>query len=39
MAEPSAQRPGYRLHRLEVINWGTFHRRVWTFHPTVTTRC
>ncbi|KJS17870.1 MAG: hypothetical protein VR69_02885 [Peptococcaceae bacterium BRH_c4b] len=22
---------GYRLHRLEVYNWGTFDRRVWTF--------
>lgn len=34
MAEPNAQRPGYRLHRLEVLNWGTFHRRVWTFNPS-----
>jgi uncharacterized protein YPO0396 len=22
---------GYRLHRLEVLNWGTFDRRVWRF--------
>lgn len=22
---------GYRLHQLEVYNWGTFDRRVWTF--------
>ncbi|MCY0908436.1 MAG: hypothetical protein OWR62_08615 [Sulfobacillus thermotolerans] len=22
--------PGFRLHRLEVLNWGTFHRKVWT---------
>jgi len=21
---------GFRLHRLEVYNWGTFHDRVWT---------
>lgn len=26
-----AGRPGFRLHRLEIRNWGTFHRRVWTF--------
>ncbi|SCL70669.1 Uncharacterized protein YPO0396 [Micromonospora citrea] len=25
-------RHGYRLHRLEVRNWGTFDQRVWTFH-------
>lgn len=23
---------GFRLHRLEVYNWGTFHNRVWTLH-------
>ncbi|OHV44247.1 hypothetical protein BCD48_25760 [Pseudofrankia sp. BMG5.36] len=23
-------RPGFRLDRLELLNWGTFHRRVWT---------
>ena len=23
--------PGYRLRRLEVLNWGTFDRRVWSF--------
>lgn len=33
MAASSAARPGFRLHRLEIRNWGTFHRRVWTFHP------
>ena len=22
-------RAGYRLHRLEVFNWGTFDKRVW----------
>ncbi|MGA7979115.1 MAG: ATP-binding protein, partial [Chromatiaceae bacterium] len=24
---------GYRLHRLEVFNWGTFDGRVWTLQP------
>ena len=24
---------GYRLHRLEVFNWGTFNRQVWTLEP------
>ena len=24
---------GYRLHRLEVFNWGTFDRRVWALEP------
>ena len=24
---------GYRLHRLEVFNWGTFDRRVWILEP------
>jgi uncharacterized protein YPO0396 len=23
--------PGYRLHRLELLNWGTFHQGVRTF--------
>ncbi|MDZ7642662.1 MAG: ATP-binding protein [Desulfurivibrio sp.] len=23
---------GFRLHRLEVYNWGTFDSRVWTLH-------
>lgn len=23
---------GFRLDRVEVLNWGTFHRRVWTLH-------
>jgi uncharacterized protein YPO0396 len=27
----ASDRPGFRLHRLELLNWGTFHRRVWTF--------
>jgi uncharacterized protein YPO0396 len=25
----AGQRTGFRLHRLEIYNWGTFHRRVW----------
>ncbi len=24
---------GFRLHRLEVYNWGTFDKRVWTLNP------
>lgn len=24
---------GFRLHRFEVLNWGTFTRRVWTINP------
>ncbi|CAK0753659.1 ATP-dependent exonuclease SbcCD, C subunit-like protein [Gammaproteobacteria bacterium] len=24
---------GFRLHRLEVFNWGTFNARVWSIHP------
>ncbi|MDP1541517.1 MAG: ATP-binding protein, partial [Polycyclovorans sp.] len=24
---------GFRLHRLEVFNWGTFDGRVWILHP------
>jgi uncharacterized protein YPO0396 len=27
---PSEARAGYRLHRFEVYNWGTFDGRVWT---------
>ncbi|HEY3609355.1 MAG TPA: SbcC/MukB-like Walker B domain-containing protein [Pseudonocardiaceae bacterium] len=26
-------RAGFRLDRLEVLNWGTFDRRVWSFTP------
>lgn len=25
--------PGWRLERLEVLNWGTFDRQVWSLHP------
>lgn len=25
----TSQRGGFRLHRFEVLNWGTFHNRVW----------
>jgi uncharacterized protein YPO0396 len=25
----ATERSGYRLHRFEVYNWGTFHQRVW----------
>lgn len=28
-----AGRAGFRLHRFEVYNWGTFHQRVWRMHP------
>ena len=26
-------RPGFRLARFEVLNWGTFHARVWRIEP------
>ena len=26
-------RTGYRLHQLEVLNWGTFDKRVWSLSP------
>lgn len=29
--ESQSAGPGCRLHRLEVLNWGTFDKRVWTF--------
>jgi len=29
----SDERAGFRLDRLEVYNWGTFHRKVWTLRP------
>ena len=25
---------GFRLHRLEVYNWGTFHDKVWKIEPS-----
>ena len=25
---------GFRLHRLEVLNWGTFNEKVWKIEPT-----
>ena len=27
-------RSGFRLHRFEVLNWGTFHKRIWTLPPS-----
>jgi uncharacterized protein YPO0396 len=33
----AALRTGYRLHALEVYNWGTFDRRVWELAPAGTT--
>ena len=29
----AGDRPGFRLHRLEVLNWGTFHAKVWKLEP------
>ena len=29
----SDERAGFRLHRLEIYNWGTFHQRIWTLAP------
>lgn len=29
----SASRTGYRLHAVEVYNWGTFDKSVWTIRP------
>jgi uncharacterized protein YPO0396 len=29
----SDPRSGFRLARLELYNWGTFHKRVWSFEP------
>ena len=38
LEDPSVERHvGFRLHRLEVLNWGTFHRQVWGFEPTGST--
>jgi len=30
---PSDELAGFRLQRLEVYNWGTFHNRVWSLQP------
>lgn len=30
-ADRTGAAPGCRLHRLEVFNWGTFDKKVWTF--------
>jgi len=27
---PEMEKAGFRLHRLEVFNWGTFHKHVWS---------
>ena len=29
---PSGEKAGFRLHRLEVFNWGTFHQHVWSLN-------
>ena len=29
----SSEMAGFRLHRLEVYNWGTFHERIWSISP------
>lgn len=31
--EMATRRAGFRLQRLEVYNWGTFHQHVWTLAP------
>jgi uncharacterized protein YPO0396 len=31
--EHESQRAGFRLQRLEIYNWGTFHGRVWVIEP------
>jgi uncharacterized protein YPO0396 len=25
---------GFRLHRLEILNWGTFHNQIWILTPS-----
>jgi len=32
-AERPPERAGFRLHRLEVLNWGTFNHHVWSLSP------
>ena len=31
--EEKAPRPDFRLARFEVLNWGTFHKHIWTILP------
>ena len=31
--DASEERAGFRLHRVEVYNWGTFHGKVWSLYP------
>lgn len=31
--EKDNSKAGFRLHRLEVFNWGTFHEKVWAIEP------
>ncbi|MFN3324253.1 MAG: ATP-binding protein [Bryobacteraceae bacterium] len=33
LAFVAPRRPGFRLFRFEVLNWGTFHKQVWSLHP------
>lgn len=30
----SSERAGFRLQRVEIYNWGTFHNRVWRLQPS-----
>ena len=32
-ADNGRSRPGFRLHTLELYNWGTFHDQVWRIQP------
>jgi uncharacterized protein YPO0396 len=29
----SSSNEGFRLERMEIYNWGTFNKRIWTIHP------
>lgn len=29
----TSDQDGFRLHRLEVLNWGTFDKQIWIIHP------
>ncbi len=33
LAGPASARAGYRLHHIEVFNWGTFDKQVWRLTP------